>query len=213
MSDKSFDELFDNSGLKQILKIGRSLSKEECRGVYRYMLEKKPKTMFEFGVQFGCSTRAFIDMAKWANIDLNLHSWDIADELNESKCIRRDQFNFHIKDVTGKEEHIFNKHNPDFVFLDAHPYVLTKNLIEICLKRRIDFMAHDIAQFIGLQRTCERTNGFTDLSIKTNANWELYLLGVLINTQLWHKDYYENDDLEVKCIRDYCGLAIIKFKR
>jgi len=210
MGDKSFDELFDNGCLPKVLKVNRSLSKEECRHIYNYMNEKNPKVMFEFGAQNGCSTKSFVEMAKWVNIGFSLHSWDIVDEL---KCISKKEFNFHLEDVTGNEEFIFDKYHPDFVFLDAHPYELTRNLIKICLKRKIDFIMHDIAYSIGLQRTCERTNGFTDLSVKTNANWELFLLGVLINTKIWHDDYYENDVLEVKCIRDSCGLAIIKFKR
>ena len=149
-------------------------------------------------------------MAKWADLDFELHSWDVMDVL---KCISKEEFHFHIEDVTGKERETFDKYNPDFVFLDAHPYQLTKNIIEICLERKIDFMCHDVDYRVGLQRTCDRTNGFKDLRVKTNANWELFLLGTLINTQIWHDDYYENDKLEINCIRGGCGLAIIKFKR
>ena len=210
MSDKNFDELFNGGCLPKVLKVNRSLSKEECRCIYNYMNKKKPEVMFEFGVQNGCSTKSFVEMAKWANIEFNLHSWDIADEL---KCIGKNEFSFHLEDITGKEESIFDKYQPNFVFLDAHPYELTRNIMKICLKRKIDFMAHDVAYSIGLQRTCERTNGFTDLAVKTNANWELYLLGILISTKLWHDDHYEDDVLEVECIRDSCGIAIIKFRR
>jgi len=207
----NFDELFDNGCLPKVLKVNRSLSKEECRNICSYMSENRPKVMFEFGVQNGCSTRAFVEMAKWNVLDdFELHSWDIVDEV---QCISKDDFHFHLEDVTGKEETIFGKYNPDLVFLDAHPYELTRNIMKICLERKIDFMAHDVVHSIGLQRTCVRTNGFTDLTVKTNANWELYLMGILINTQLWHDDYYEDDVLEVNCIRDSCGLAIVKFKR
>jgi len=207
---EDFDFLFDNSCLQKVLKVNRSLSKEECKFIFEYMQERKPKIMFEFGVQNGCSSKAFVEMSKWAKIDFSLHSWDIIDVV---KCIRKDEFYFHLGDITGKEKMAFDKYNPNFVFLDAHPYHLTKNIMEICLERKIDFIAHDVVYPIGLQRTCERTNGFTNLNVETNANWELFLLGILINTQLWHSDYYENDELQVKCVRNSCGLAMIKFKR
>jgi len=207
--NNSFDKLFDNSCVPKALKVNRSLSKEECRHIFSYMQERKPKMMLEFGVQNGCSTRAFVEMAKWAKLNMTLHSWDIMDVL---KCIGKNEFNFHLGDITGKERAVFDEYNPDFVFLDAHPYQLTKNIIEICLERKIDFMCHDVVYPVGLQRTCERTNGFSDLRVETNANWELFLLGTLIHTQLWHEDYYENNELEVKCLREHNGLAIVRFK-
>jgi len=51
-----FDELFDKSALPKVIKMAKTLSKEECRAVYGYMQQKKPQVILEFGVQYGCST-------------------------------------------------------------------------------------------------------------------------------------------------------------
>ena len=204
-----FNDLFDNSVMPSVLKVNRSLSKVECEHIYNYFKKYKPQVMFEFGVQNGCSTRAFMEIAKWCGYKLSLHSWDIVDEL---KCIDKKHFNFHLEDITDREEIKFDKYTPDLVYLDAHPYKLTRNIMEICLKRKINFMCHDVDFRIGLERSCQRTKGFSDLSVKTNANWELYLLGVLISTKLWREDSYKDDNVKVQCIRDYCGLGIVKHR-
>lgn len=207
-----FDTFFDGSVLPKVIKMDRTLSKKECEHVYDYFKVYRPKLMFEFGVQFGCSSRIFLEISKNLNTQTVLHSWDIRDAIKK-QVINREDFSLHIEDVTGREKSVFDKYNPDMVYLDAHPYLLTKNIMEICIERRINFMTHDVVSSIGYERTKKRTNNFTDFSIQTNANWELYLLCKLFNDTLWKNDNYEDEKVSVKCIRDSCGLAIIKFKK
>ena len=205
---KDFSSLYDNSKVPEILTQDRTISKTECEFVYRHMVTHKPSVMFEVGVNYGCSTRAFYEMSKWAGLEMDLHAWDIVDMV---RYIDKDKFALHIEDITGEEVKSFDKYDPDLVFLDAHPYDITKNIMELCLKRRINFMTHDVA-FRVFEASRNRTNGFTNRNILKGVAWELYLLGALINTKLWRDDHYEDDNLKVECIRDHCGLAIVTFK-
>jgi len=206
-----FDELFDVSPLPCILKKARTLVKEECREIYSYMSSLRPKTILEFGVQYGCSSRVFLEIGKWIGSEVVLHSWDIVDAVRKD-CISKDDFYFHIENISGKEKGLFDKYAPDLLFLDAHPYRMTKSLIQECLSRKIDFMTHDVEYFV-FDRAKKQSKNFTDFGVY--VDWELYILGELISTDLYIKDYYENELLIAKCFRGHGGggLSIIRFKR
>jgi hypothetical protein len=206
-----FDDFFDNSALPRVLKQARTLVKEECREIFSHMSSCKPHTILEFGVQYGCSSRVFVEMAKWLDLKMELNSWDVVDAVKKD-CISKTDFKLHIEDVTGKEKEVFDRYSPDLVFLDAHPYRLTKSIMQECLSRKIDFMTHDVEQFV-FDRAKKQSKNFTDFSVY--VDWELYILGELISKDLYTKDYYENDLLTAKCFRGHGGggLSIIEFKR
>lgn len=206
-----FNKLFDESCLPVVLGKARSLIKEDCREIFQYIDENRPKTMLEFGVQYGCSSRVFIEIGKWFDYKIDLHSWDIVDKV-KPECINKNDFHLHIKDVTGKEKLVFDTYNPDLVFLDAHPYQLTKALMQECLGRKIDFMCHDVDLSV-FKRAEKQSNNFTNFMIYTD--WELYVLGELISKDIYTNDNFDNDFVLVKCVRNNGGggLAIIKNKR
>jgi hypothetical protein len=204
----NFDILFNESDLPWVLKQAKTLSKNECFEIFEYMQRYKPINIIEFGVQYGCSTSVFLEIAKWMNHKIVLNSWDIRDSV---KCADKKEFKLHIEDITGREEVILD-YAPDLVFLDAHPYVLTKNIVQICLREKIDFMCHDVSVDI-YNRAKQRSNNFTNHSPLTMAEWELYVLCELINEDLVSKNFFENENLTVRCIRDKYGLAIIQHKR
>jgi len=206
-----FKDLYENSDLPSVLKEAKTLSMNECEEIYNYMEKNRPKVILEFGTQFGCSTRVFLEIAKWLEYEVQLHSWDIVNVV-KPKCVNQKDFSLHIEDITHKTTKIINRHNPDLVFLDAHPYKLTKNLMDECLNRKITFMAHDIGFEVGKKRAAVRSDNFTNFSNDTKTEWELYLLCNLISEDLWEKDYYEDENMTVKCTRDRYGLAIVEFK-
>lgn len=204
----SFDDHFDNSKLASVLKKAKTLSKEECRAIYSYMETHRPKTILEFGVQFGCSTRAFLEMSEWLGLDINLHSWDIVDVIKKA-CVQRDQFTFHKEDITGKEEEVILKHKPDMIFLDAHPYYMTKALMQVCLKHKINFLTHDVAYRL-YEALGKRSQNFQNKD--EYGAWELYILAELFSQNLLTDDSYEDDRVRITCIRDEWGLAIVEVK-
>jgi len=203
-----FDELFDSSGLPLVLKQAKTLSKEECRAIYNYMKEYKPKVILEFGTQFGCSTRVFLELANWLGRKVELHSWDIVDQIKPI-CVDKNSFTFHKEDMSGREEEIVAKYNPDMLFLDAHPYSLTKNLMQVCLKHKINFLTHDVA--LKLYESLQtRSDNFKNL--KAYGAWELYILAELFGDTLLTEDHYEDEKVQIDFTRDLWGLSIILVK-
>ena len=206
-----FDDFFGSNNLPEILKKAKTLSKNECNSVFEYMRGKKEITLFEFGTQKGCSAAVFLQIGKYFGIKMDLHSWDIKDLVQKSVVNKKD-FTLHIEDITNRERVVFDKYRPNLVFLDAHPYELTKNIVSICLERKIDFMCHDVSLDI-YERTKNRTCNLSDKSNGNGGTWELPIMGELISESLLTHDSFENEKLIVNCVRDKYGLAIIKFKR
>ena len=54
---------------------------------------------FEGTVQYGCSTRVFLETAKWLNYKIVLNSWDVLDSV---KCVDKKDFKLHIEDITNR---------------------------------------------------------------------------------------------------------------
>ena len=103
------------------------------------------------------------------------------------------------------------KEQPDLVFLDAHPYDLTKNIVNECLSRKINFMCHDVSYNIGHDVAKKRSKNFNQKR-GTDAQWELYVLCELIDEKLWQEDYFENNDLIYERDQDKYGLGIVTHK-
>lgn len=200
-----FDKWFNSSDLPKILTKAKTLHGKECFEICKYFIEHKPKVIFEFGVQYGCSTRFFLDLADFLDMKIELHSFDIK---NIVKYADANKFHMHVGDITNKvDEEFANLPKPDLVFLDAHPYQFTKNVMQKCLDDKIDFMCHDVSQNIGVKIAGERTKQFTDFSI-VNAAWELYVMAELIDKSLWTKPVYRDKNIDVKIITGKYGLSI-----
>lgn len=189
-----FDSLFDSSELPKVLSKAKTLSKKECKAVYNYMERIRPKRMIELGTHFGCSTLAFRLMSDWLDLNMEIHSSDIVDCVS---VIPKTSFEFHLEDLTGRMKDTIYKYSPDFVFLDVHSFFLVLETMQECLMNKVDMLLHDVS--------------FEHLDIKKRA-WELPLLGELISSILWNKDLYEDDKLQVTCVRDRLGLAIVEMK-
>lgn len=202
-----FERMYKQSDLHHVLNMAKTISKEECRLIYEYFERKRPGVLFEFGTQYGCSTKAFQVIANCLGFDLDIHSWDIVDEV---RCIDKSEFHFHLEDITKTEPNWrdwVGLVRPDTVFLDAHPYELTKGLIETCLKYKIDFIAHDIDCY---ERARKESSNFKDKTVITQ--WESFLVPELVDKSLITEDYFENDKLKATCVRERFGLCIVEMK-
>lgn len=204
--NKSFEEYFLKYNISEVISKVKTLSKGELNFVYKYFEKNKPKSMLEFGVQKGCSTYCFLKLAEYFEYDMSLHCWDIRDSIIYPD---RSKFSLHIEDVSEKAQDIINYYEPDFIFLDAHPYYLTKNFMEECLSKKINFMCHDVALNL-IERCRKESNNFTKKEAYTT--WEAYLIGELIDKSLWEKDFFENDKFTAICNRDKYGIFILEHK-
>ena len=205
-----FASLYADSELPFVLKQAKTLSMEECEDIYNYMDVNRPQTILEFGTQYGCSTRVFLEISKWLDYKVDVHSWDIIDSV-QARCVSKQNFTFHLENMEGKEKEMFDLYKPDFLFLDAHAYGMTRKIMQECLKRKVSFAAHDI-YLPAFEESKKLTKNFTDFSVY--VNWEIYLLGDLISKTLWEVDSYEDEFVRVDCTRKPggYGLAIIKVK-
>ena len=147
----------------------------------------------EMGVQYGCSTRVFLETAKWVGIDIELHSWDIIDSIKR-RCVDKNQFHFHKEDITGKEQKTIDIYKPDLIFFDAHPYYLTKTMMQICLDKKIDFMSHDVALTM-YESVRDRSNLFKDKT--TYGAWELRVMEELIGKEVLTEEVVNKEDYDV----------------
>lgn len=207
MEIKLFEKKWNSSNLPNIIKGTKTLSRKESYHICQYMEKHKPINMVELGVQLGCSTAIFLEMANWINHKIKLDSWDIVDI---AKYPDRNKFTLHVEDITGNEAKMFNEYMPDLVFLDAHAYNMTRKIMQLCLDRKIDFITHDVSLSL-LERIRRESNGFVNKDVY--VQWESYLIGDLIDKSLWKKDSFENDGLTATCIRDVFGIIIIEHKR
>ena len=202
----NFDYLFNQSGLSQMLSKAKTLSKEECRLLFEYVSRKKPRTILEFGTQYGCSTKVFLEIAKWLGIPLILHSWDIIDVVKE---VSKRDFIFHLENVTGRELPIIEEYQPDFVFLDGISFELAKNMMNICLSKKIDFMLHSITRAL-YERVRIASNNFTFFDMY--VPWESYLLVKLAGLDMLDKDFFENSEFKITCRKELYGVCIVEMK-
>lgn len=199
----NFNKFWLEYDVPNTIKGVKTISKIECNALFDYFEHHKPVNILEFGVQYGCTTAIFLKLAQYLGYKINLNSWDIVDKVSRAS---KDDFTLHLENIENTPEKIL-LYNPDLVFLDAHPYNLTKNLMNTCLSNKINFMCHDIAL---LDRCQKESNNFTNKSVYTP--WESYLIGEIINPVLWTSSSFENDTIKCQCIRDKYGLFILEHK-
>lgn len=195
MEKVDFDEWYDNGPLPYVLSQAKSLAKEEVRFASGYFASKKPSTMIELGVQYGCSARTWLELAKLHGLRFELLAYDIKDSIHDD-CVDRNEITFSLENITGYEAVVLENFRPDLVFLDAHPLSLTRNMFRACKKRKIDMMLHDV-------------------SLKLmNTHWERKVLCQEISHLLKEGEnlIYENDKVKVTIVVDKTGLAIVEWK-
>lgn len=202
---KIFDNNFDSSVLPAILRRAKTLSKEECRVAFNYMEKYRPRLLCELGTQYGCSTRAFLEMSKWLGLDLIIHSWDVLDTV---RCIDKKDFFYHLEDISGHELEWLETYKPDFIFFDCHIFALLKTAIKLCLYNKIDFMVHDMALY---ERASRESDNFQNFNVVTQ--WEAFLIPELIDKSLLTVDYFENNSLTAICCRERFGICSVVMKR
>jgi hypothetical protein len=200
-------KIWQDNEIAKMTDVVKTLSFAESSFIFKYIEKHKPKVILEFGTQHAVSTRIFYEICKSFGYEPTIHCFDIVDEI---KYISKDKIIFHQEDITGIELAVINELTPDLIFLDAHPYELTSNLVDICLAQKINFMAHDVSLEIH-ERARVQSDNFQNKSKYTN--WELFILMEKINNDLDKLNHYSNEEMAINIIRDRFGLAVIEFKK
>jgi len=122
-----YRRLYRRLGYRRYLSERKTLCFPEAFIFFVLFRRMRPKVLVEIGTQFGQSTRRLRDMADHLNLETRIICYDIADEL---RYVGRDEVELVIEDVTGRARtEIFEKWNPEIVFLDARPYRLIQDVV------------------------------------------------------------------------------------
>ena len=204
---EALQKIWAENNISQMTDVVKTLSFTESSFIFNYIAKHKPKVIFEFGTQHAVSTRIFYEICKSFGYEPTIHCFDVVDEI---KYIDKDKIVFHHEDITGREQQFISDLKPDLIFLDAHPFQLTSNLVDICLAEKIDFMAHDVSLEIH-ERARVQSDNFQNKGKYTN--WELFILMEKIDKDLDKLDHYSSAEMTIDIIRDRFGLAVIEFKK
>jgi hypothetical protein len=111
----------------QSLGDSRTLSFEEAFLIYLSAWRIRPAQTVEIGTQYGKSTRRIIDMLNLLSLNNQVTCFDILDEM---RYVSHDEVVLVMHNVTKDfQDSVLRKIKPGLIYLDAHPYLLLKNVI------------------------------------------------------------------------------------
>jgi hypothetical protein len=125
-SYQRYRRFHEQNGYEQSLGESRTLSFEEAFLVYLSLERTRPEKIIEIGTQHGKSTRRILDMLSLLNLEAQVTCFDILDDL---RFVTRDEINLVLRDITGGFLAVLETEHPAFIFLDARPYSLLKEVI------------------------------------------------------------------------------------
>lgn len=206
----AYREYYFKKNYGEMMKEGKTLSIEEAYLIYKVLKIFRPKNIVEIGTQEGRSTRKLIDMKEWLGLKSFIYCFDIVDQV---KYFTPVEAQLNLKDVTHSfRRDVLEKHNPNFIFLDAHPYHLLFNIIHEVLHTtdNIILAIHDCGR--GLCNP-DMTSSKNDPNVVgKNGIWERYILADLFNVAnpLSHNlDDCQNKFHKLKIFDTAFGLALI----
>jgi hypothetical protein len=142
-SFEKYRTFHDSKGYARTLGERKTLCFEEAFILYFLLAKTRPPTLVEIGTQHGKSTRRLLDIKKLLGLKGKFFAFDIQDQVEhfkprEAKVI--------VRDLIGRfAEEVLDAYPPGFIFLDAHPYALVKEVITDVLgpEQKWTLAAHD----------------------------------------------------------------------
>ncbi len=155
------------------LKDRKTLNTEESFILFLMLKKFAPKSIIEIGTQYGKSTRRMIDMTRELGMPIKIQCFDIA---NRVQHFQPDEANLVLKDLTDTIKHdVLDIHAPGLIYLDAHPYKLTLNVIQEVLKTSDwRLVIHDCSAIL-CNPKMEITKDDPNITSRTGV-WERYCL-------------------------------------
>ncbi len=129
---KTYRALYDQNNYATTLGEFTTTAFEESFIIYTILSIARPTSLVEIGTQYGKSTRRIIDMTKTLGLNAKIRCFDISDDV---QFFKKDEAELIIDDVTGAfRQKVLEKYQPQFIFMDAHPYALLKEVIGETIK-------------------------------------------------------------------------------
>lgn len=153
----------------------KTLNTDETFIVYLMLRFYKPASFIEVGTLLGRSTRRFIDIKKELNLPFEIQCYDIVNKVShfkphEAKLILHDLTN-------NVEKTLVNYPKPGLIYLDAHPYYLTTEVIRYVLNNPGWVLAiHDSGKALCNPNMTISKDDPGAITSQT-GHWERYCLG------------------------------------
>ncbi len=157
----------------------KTLCFEEAFIIYMLMKRLRPVRIVEIGTQYGKSTRKILDASRELELRSQVSCFDILDEV---QFFAPDEATLVLSDLTGRfEEVVMTGIRPDFIFLDARPYHLLKEVIGSVLMRHpgCTLAIHDCAPEL-CRREMNISKDDAEVTSETGI-WERHVLAELFH--------------------------------
>lgn len=157
----------------------KTLNTEETFTLFVMLKIYKPVSFIEIGTLLGRSTRRLLDIKNELNMPFDIKCYDI---VNAVKHFKPNEAELIVHDITNRVGATLDKYKtPGIVYLDAHPYDLTVEVIQEVLKRRDWTLAiHDCGEILcnpKMKISKDRPQDITSLT----GHWERYCLADVFN--------------------------------
>jgi len=153
----------------------KTLNLDEAFVLYAALERLRPVgPIVEIGTQYGRSTRRILDMLDWMGLQRDVVCYDTVDQVEH---FTPQEAELRVEDLTGRfRSAVLEDLGPGIVFLDAHPYHLTKEVVETMLADAHDsvLLIHDCGKAL-----CnpDMTLAKDDLNITSaTGHWERRVL-------------------------------------
>lgn len=171
---KAFDRFYRGHCYAQTLGEKKTLNQLESFVTYVMLAAQRPASILEIGTFYGKSTRRILDMKSALRLDAPVTCYDIS---NDVTFFNPEEARMILADITPDPTKYLSSHpTPRFIFLDARPYHLLKNVVTSYLKDLPDTIMtiHDCSPLLchremKLDRSCLEISSVTGV-------WERHVL-------------------------------------
>ena len=171
---QSFDHFYREHRYGKTLGESKTLNRLESFITYVILAAQHPASIIEIGTFYGKSTRRIIDMKSTLGLTAPIFCYDISDNVS---CFQPEEAKLILADITNDpRKHLSEYPAPRFIFLDARPYSLLKNVIQVYLEHFPDTIMtiHDCSPSL-CKREMTMDRSCTEISSSTGI-WERHVL-------------------------------------
>jgi hypothetical protein len=170
----SFNKFYREHRYETTLGEAKTLNRLESFITYVMLGAHRPASIIEIGTFYGKSTRRIIDMKSALGLTALIFCYDISDNVS---CFQPEEAKLILADITNDpRKHLAEYPAPRFIFLDARPYSLLKNVIQAYLEHFPDTIMtiHDCSPSL-CKREMTMDRSCLEISSSTKI-WERHVL-------------------------------------
>ncbi|MCI5217612.1 MAG: hypothetical protein D3914_00080 [Candidatus Electrothrix sp. LOE2] len=176
---QNFDRFYQQQEYARKLGESKTLNCLESFVTYVMLASHRPASIIEIGTYYGKSTRRIIDMKKMLGLEAPVTCYDIC---NDVSFFKPEEAKLVLADITPDPTKFLSEHSaPQFIFFDARPYDLIKNVVLSCLNELPEavMIMHDCSPSL-CRREMETDRSDLDISSSTGV-WERHVLAECFN--------------------------------